>query len=287
MNKFLIYFFIGFIIIGVASFFLPYAAMNFGPNGMIYAGIGFTILVLIIVFGITGLTKRSLKPKDIPNGIPATATVVSCRQGNMKVTFGGVQEIYQLIIDVTVRNQQGETWAAKMKEMIPITQIGVFQPGVSFSVKYDPKDKSRVVIDQNASAQQNNQSVNIPGYGTLHQQEIQESKQKAPHDITLRLEAASSLEQKLKISGVPATATVLAKDILMLKYIPGSDAVQLKLNVNATDRPPFEAVIVALIATTASYKVEPGKTVFVKFDRYNQQRICLTGTDKPETGIAL
>lgn len=287
MKKFLIYFFIGFIIIGVASYFLPYIMMNLGHNGFIYGVVGFIILVLVIVFGIMGLTKSSFKPKDIPNGIPATATVINSRQGNMKVTFGGVQEIYQLIIDVTVRNQQDETWAATMKEMIPITQIGVFQPGVCFSVKYDPKDRSRVVIDQNESAQQANQSVNVPGYGTIYQQDIQESKQKAPHDITLRLEAANSLIQELKISGVPATATVLSKDILMFTYIPGSDAVQLKLNVNATDRASFEAVIVALIATSASYKVEPGKTVFVKFDRYNQQRICLTGTDKPETGIAL
>lgn len=89
-----------------------------------------------------------LKPKSIPNGLPATATVVSCRQGNMKVSMGGVNQNYQLIIEVNVSNPQGETWQATMKEMINITQVSVFQPGVKFKVLYDSNDKSNVVSDR-------------------------------------------------------------------------------------------------------------------------------------------
>lgn len=97
--------------------------------------------------------ENPLRKKEIPNGLPATATVIRSYQGNMKVTFGGVQENFKMIIEVNVRNNNGVFWQAKMEEMIPIHQIGVFQPGVSFKVLYDPNDRSKVVFDQSQQPQ--------------------------------------------------------------------------------------------------------------------------------------
>ena len=281
MTKNLIYFFIGFIIIGIASFFLPQAAMSFGNYGITIIVVAFTILVLFITFVVQKLVKNGLNSDQIPNGIPATATVISSQQGNFKLTFGGVQEIYQLIIEATVQNRQGETWPARIKAMIPITQISTFQPGVSFLVKYDPQNKKRVVIDKDASSEA--AEVNVPGYDKMTHQSIMAAKQNAPKDITLRLEAATALLQELRLSGVSATATVLSNDIIYANYLPYNDAVQLKLQVNATDRPSFEAMILGLFANTALPKVEVGKTVYVKYDRNNPQRLTMTGTDQPDT----
>lgn len=97
--------------------------------------------------------ENPLRKKEIPNGLPATATVLRSYQGNMKVTFGGVQENFKMIIEVNVKNNSGETWEAKVEEMIPIHQIGIFQPGVSFKVLYDPDDRSKVVFDQSQQSQ--------------------------------------------------------------------------------------------------------------------------------------
>jgi len=91
--------------------------------------------------------QSATETKDIPNGIAATATVVNIRQGNMKMKYG-VQEVYQLIIDVTVTAQNGETWPAVLTEMIPLVQIARFRPGISFAVKYDPNNRSEVVLGQ-------------------------------------------------------------------------------------------------------------------------------------------
>src|SRR5690606_24035114 len=112
--------------------------------------IGFVVFIILMIYFLQRWLLGSLKPKDIPNGLPATATVISCRQGNMSMSVGGVNQNYQLIIEVNVTNPQGETWQATMKEMINITQISVFQPGVSFAVKYDPNNESKVVFDQSA-----------------------------------------------------------------------------------------------------------------------------------------
>lgn len=260
MKKIIVYFVLGFIIIGVASMFLPQIAMNIGDHGITITVIVFTILVLLVTFGIKKLVRNDMKADHLPDGIPAIATVISCQQGNYKVSFGGVQEIFQLIIDVNVENKEGETWPATIKAMIPLTQIAVFLPGVRFEVKYDPKNKKKVVIDQNPVAQ--TYEVNIPGYGTMSQQNIQSAKQNAPKDITLRLEASSSLLEELQISGLSATATVLSKDILYANYLPYIDAIQLKVQIHATDRTYFEGIVVALLGKNAQQKAEIGKTVY-------------------------
>lgn len=285
MKNIIIYFVLGFIIIGAVSIFLPQIAMNIGDHGITITVVAFTILVLLVTFGVKKLVRSDMKADHLPNGIPAIATVISCQQGNYKVSFGGVQEVFQLIIDVTVENKEGETWPANIKAMIPLTQIAVFLPGVRFAVKYDPNNKKKVVIDQNPVTQPS--EVNIPGYGTMSQQNIQSAKQNAPKDITLGLEASSSLLEELQNSGVSATATVLSKDILYANYLPYIDAVQLKVQIHATDRTSFERIVEALLGKDAQYKAEIGKTVYVKYDRNNSQRVCLSGTDQPNTAQKL
>lgn len=249
--------------------------------------ITFLVLILTIIFFAMKYARKWIKPKTLTNGLPATATIIRSYQGNMKVTFGGVQENFKMIIEVDVKNNSGETWQAKMEEMIPIQQISIFQPGVSFKVLYDPNDRSKVVFDQSQQPQQNTASVNIPGYGEINSQTAQAAKQTAPQDITLRLQAANALLQELETTGVPATATVLSNQIIYPNYMNGADVYQLKLRVNALGMSPFEAEVIALTAKTAIHKIEPGKSVFVKYNYNNPQRIVMTGTDKADNIIKL
>ncbi|MEO6833875.1 MAG: hypothetical protein ABI378_14515 [Chitinophagaceae bacterium] len=282
MKSFLVFFFASFLVIIVASFLLPIAVIQFG---IALPVIVFIALVLFVVFYGFKVARKGLKPKDIPNGLPATATVIKSYQGNMKMTLGGVQEFYQLEIEVNVKNNLGETWPAKIIEMIPITQVGLFQPGLSFAVKYDPNDRTKVVFDQTPGGTQN--SRDIPGYGTVNAQEVQSSMQAAPKDITLRLQAANALYQDLKVNGVASEAIVKSCKTLYATYLAGSDAVLLELQVNALDREPFEAEIVSLVSKSALPKLAPGKTVFVSYDYNNPMRVCMTGTDKVDSSIQL
>ena len=230
------------------------------------------------------------KPKTLDNGVPATATVISCRQGNTKTSYG-VLETYQLVIEVNVSNPQGETWTATMTEMIPLTQIAVFQPGVTFSVLYDPNDKSKVVIEQNSGGSQANNttgnSMDIPGYGTVNSQMANEAKKAAPQDITLLVMSSSALVKELGTTGVSAIGTIISNYLLYENYMNGTDVYQLKLNVIAIDRSQFEADVTFLIGKSSLFKIEPGKTVFVKYDQNNTHRICVTGLDKENSGVEL
>ena len=284
IKNFIIYFFGGFILISLGAFLLPVVAIKFGFTGLVVGVIAFIALVLFSIFFIMKQVKIGLRPKVIPNGMPAVATVVKSYQGNTKMTIGGVQEIYQLIIEVNVSNNY-ESWPAKMKEMIPLTQVGMFQPGLSFKVKYDPNDKSKIVFDNSDEAQQQNHSVNIPGFGTINSQNVQSAMQAAPQDITLRLQASNALLKELASTGVACTATVLSSDLMYGNYMPGADVYQLKLQINSTEITPFDAEQLSLISKVALHKIQPGNTVYVRYDRNHPQRLVMTGTDKPGTAV--
>lgn len=86
---------------------------------------------------------RAHRSKDIPGGSPAFATVVACQQADRKVI--NLKEYYQLHLDVIVHN--GDSWPATIKHLAPKAKLGEFQPGAIFPVKFDPTDRSRVVID--------------------------------------------------------------------------------------------------------------------------------------------
>lgn len=122
-------------------------------NGFWYGVLGFVVLIIGgIYFGQRWLFS-SMKPKDIPNGLPATATVIRSYQSGMAMRYAKVHFYYELIIEVSVRNLQGETWQAKIEQVVPMAQLGMFVPGLSFAVKYDPKNKSKVVIAQSMQEQ--------------------------------------------------------------------------------------------------------------------------------------
>ena len=238
--------------------------------------IGILGLIAVFVGGVYLINKLMGmgKPKTLKNGLPATATVVSCRQGNAKITYG-VTEVYKLVIEVNISTPQGETWSATMKEMIPLTQIAVFQPGVSFSVLYDPNDKTKVVFDQNT------------GEAAKNSQMVEEAKQKAPQDITFRLMAVHALIKELTSNGVKTTATIISTNLLYSTYVKDSDVYEFKLNVNAIGIEPFEANVTSLIIKASAWKIETGKTIYVNYDRNNTNRVCITGLDTENSTVEL
>lgn len=257
----------------------------FGMMGIIGV-FAFLIFILAIIFIAMKLARNAVKPKTLANGLPATATVIRSYQGNMKISFGGVNQNYQLIIEVNVTNPQGETWAARMDEMINITQVGLFQPGLSFKVLYDPKDKAKVVFDQSAQTQQQpfNNSVNIPGYGTVNSDMARQAAQSQPQDIVLQLQAFKSLLESLKSNGISAQATVLSREVVHENFMQGTDAIKIRFRVKNTG---YETEQVLITPKTSLYKSEAGKTIYVLYDPNNPNRVGISGLDKPDGIIAL
>lgn len=145
--------------IGIGAFALGFIYFMVGESGFggiinqIFGGsfwficIGFVVFIIVMIYVLQRWFLGGIKPKDIPDGLPAMATVVKSYQAGIAMRAGAVQ-FYSIIIEVNIVNPQGETWPAKIEQMLPVTQVGLFQPGASFAVKYAPDNKSKVVIDQ-------------------------------------------------------------------------------------------------------------------------------------------
>lgn len=257
-------------------------------NKFWYIVIGFVAFVILLIYVLQRWILGGLKPKDIPNGLPATATVIKSYQAGMSMR-AGAHQFYSIVIEVNVKNPQGETWPAKIEQMLPVTEVGLFQPGLSFAVKYDPNNKNKVVIDQSAQNQQQSQqpfnnSFNIPGFGTVNSQMAQQAVQNQPQDIVLQLQAFKSLLESLKNTGISATATVLSRDIVYENFMQGVDAVKIRFRV---DKSNYETEEVLITPKTSLCKSEPGKTIYVLYDPNNPKRVGVSGLDKPDGIVAL
>lgn len=282
--------------LGIAAFML----IIFWSSGIFsIIGAGGTIGVMLFIALILGLIffgqrwlLGSLKPKDIPNGLPATATVISCRQGSMSMSVG-VNQNYQLIIEVNVRNQQGETWQATMKEMINITQVGIFQPGVQFAVKYDPNDKSKIVIDQSVQTQNQanqasniNQSINNPN--TIYSnQDVINAAQAAPADLIQKVRYHSDLYKELIHTGEASTAKVLGSEVALKDFMPGINVMKVIFEVKDTIIDTFESEIYSISPASSMHKLEPNDTVRILYDKKNPRRVCISGTDKANNTVEI
>ncbi|MGB6092984.1 MAG: hypothetical protein WBF83_04395 [Moheibacter sp.] len=263
----------------------------FGSIGIIgvFAFIAFT---LGSIYVLQRWLLGGLKPKDIPNGLLATATVIKSYQAGMSMR-AGANQFYSIIIESNITNPQGETWFAKIEQMLPVTQVGIFQPGVQFAVKYDPTNKSKVVIDQSAQTQQQpNQASNInkamknPNAGYTNQ-DVLNAKQAAPADIMQKVQQHSDLLKELMTSGAASTAKVVKTEIELKDFMPGINILKVRITIAGTIIDEFESDIHLLTPVTSMYKFEPGKTVYILYDKKNPRRVCISGTDKANNTIEI
>lgn len=78
----------------------------------------------------------------LSTGIPGTATIKA-------VTATGVVVNYnpQVVLDVDVAVDGGDTFAAQVTTAVPQIQLGILQLGKKVGVRVDPSDQSNITID--------------------------------------------------------------------------------------------------------------------------------------------
>lgn len=234
----------------------------------------------------------SLKPKDIPNGLPATATVIKSYQAGMSMK-AGANQFYSIVIEVNVSNPQGEAWQAKIEQMLPVTQVGIFQPGVQFAVKYDPNNKSKIVFDQSTQTQnQANQASNInkamnnPNANYTNQDVIN-AAQAAPEELIQKVRYNSELLKELTHTGEASTAKVLGSEVALKDFMLGINILKVGIEVKNTIIDAFESEIYLITPATSMHKFEPNDTVYILYDKKNPRRVCISGTDKQNSAMEI
>lgn len=110
----------------------------------------FAIFLFFFLMMLMGKRKKtSLKPKEIPNGVPITAKIISFRRVGRKYSIASGQKdhVLKLFVGLQITTENGDSWKAGMIEYMLESQLDMFHIGDAIHVKYDPMDKSTVVLD--------------------------------------------------------------------------------------------------------------------------------------------
>lgn len=234
------------------------------PWGAIFPVL-FVGLTLFIVWDFTKqtLSGEMFKPEAIPNGVPAGARIVSVAQSGTSMTVSNIQ-FYELHIDVQVLGEDGSQWPARITQMVDLTNLAVLRPGEVIGVMYDPADPSHVVASTEASV-----DAAVPGLKA---------------DLKQRLRHTEATIAALRSTGIPATARIREYTLLQHDIIPGGDFINLAITVLPEQQPPFDASVDVAVASASTHKFQPGHTIYIKYDANQPQRLCMTGSDQPDTG---
>jgi hypothetical protein len=82
----------------------------------------------------------------LEGGVPAQARILSVEMGDAKLTRKGVDERWLVVLDLEVRPADGPTFAARAEHFVPLLEIPRFQAGEVVDVRYDPQDRTKVVV---------------------------------------------------------------------------------------------------------------------------------------------
>jgi len=79
-------------------------------------------------------------------GLPARALIRSTQLGGMKLTYGGVDERWLVVLGLEVQPADGPSFEARVEHIVPLLEVPRFQVGGVVQVEYDPQDKTKVAI---------------------------------------------------------------------------------------------------------------------------------------------
>lgn len=137
-----------------------------------------------------------------------------------------------------VRPANRPAFQAEAKMFISMLQVPQFQPGAVVQVKYDPLNPTRVAVDvvggslDAAPAAQDADPARVPG-------------------IQAMLEQMKTMQNDLEARGIPAPAQILTAANMGVQVNGDNPLMTFQLQVQATDRPPFQASARGVVGLTA------------------------------------
>lgn len=92
------------------------------------------------------LAVRRERTAVLEVGLPAQALILSTQMGDAKLTYGGVDERWLVVLELEVQPADGASFEARSEHFVPLLDIPRFQVGEIVDVRYDPQDKTKVAI---------------------------------------------------------------------------------------------------------------------------------------------
>ena len=115
---------------------------------IVFSSATFILFVAAFMWAIK-YDKEVLKPKKIPNGIPAKGIILDFHKagGEYSQPSGGRDNVYKMNISLKVIGENGDSWRTNTREFVRESQFNMFRIGETLHVKYDPESINNVVVD--------------------------------------------------------------------------------------------------------------------------------------------
>lgn len=219
-----------------------------------------TVVVLLFVGLFVGrLVMNGMKNRAVlSHGESAQAVILKVWETG--TVMNEVNPQIGMLLEVRPANRP--VFQAEAKMFISMIQIPQFQPGAVVGVKYDPNDPRKVAVDSvggsldAAPAPEQNDPARIQG-------------------VQQMLEQMKAMQDDIGARGVSAPAMILTASDTNVKVNGENPLMTFQLQVQATDRAPFQASAQGVVGVSAVNKFQPGKTISVKYDPSDSSKVIL------------
>ena len=93
--------------------------------------------------------------------------------------------------------------------------------------------------------------------------------------LAAELKQMKTMQNDLEARGIPAAAQILTAANMGVEVNADNSLMIFQLQVQATDRSPFQATAQGVVGLSATAKYQPGKTVYVKYDPNDPSKVIL------------
>jgi len=250
----------------------------------------FSVLNIIILTAAAFAIYMFVKPKWFnnkigKNGIPASATILEVSE------TGWYDHAYnpkvKLILEVMPPN--GAPYRATYSDFFSKLELHKLQPGNVIRIKYDPTKPQNIIMDDGSSSAANYEQIfeqkmsgngSIAGMNNTRQTVNLTSNNGNGFDeeAVAELKKFGDLQAELLMSGTEALATIIKSWNTGIMVNEINPMMGFELEVEPSGKPSFIATVKAPVLVQNLDKFQPGRTVKVRYDSYNPERIALAGS---------
>jgi len=188
-------------------------------------------------------------------GIPGKARILEVKDTG--VTINNNPQV-KLVLEV--KNSFGQKYTTQCRVLVSRINPGAYLPGMEVPVKIDPKNEMNVVLDFSGNTSTSSAAASSQ-----------------PNEAALRaeLEQMQKDNEAISASGRPARAIIKKYTWLGVNVNGNNPYVELELEVLPDSLPSFPGKAKGVIAEASVPKYQPGQEIFVKYDLYDNSKLCI------------
>ncbi|MDZ4796126.1 MAG: hypothetical protein SGI83_17740 [Bacteroidota bacterium] len=187
------------------------------------------------------------------NGLPGTAIILEVKDTG--VTINNNPQV-KLILEV--KNSLGQRYTTECRVMVSRINPGAYRPGMEVPVKIDPVNEMNVVIDFTGGIKSSGGNLSTDTSA-----------------FTTELEQLQKENDTISLSGKPARAIIKKYTWLGVNVNGNNPYVELELEVLPENYPSFPGKAKGVIAESSVSKYQPGATIHVKYDLYDNSKVVV------------